>query len=199
MSNTHDTIIASAAKAALAPLGLTRKGRSRVWIDDHGWWLINVEFQPSSFRRGCSLNIGEQHLWLVNDTVVFERVERPIGGATFVAYDGSEEAFAHAMADVARAAADAVVRRRDVHREGVDALVRLAAGRDDLHAGIAAALLGDLERSTVRLNGSVHEAFRAQADRYVALQPADARRMAAEAVRASRTALGLPALVEPPW
>ena len=27
----------------LGPLGLRQKGRSRVWLDDHGWWLIAVE------------------------------------------------------------------------------------------------------------------------------------------------------------
>ena len=44
----HNKIIASAAKSALKPLGLKRVGRSRTWYDDHGWWAVVVEFQPSA-------------------------------------------------------------------------------------------------------------------------------------------------------
>lgn len=32
----------------LAPLGVRRRSRSRTWLDDHGWWLGIVEFQPSA-------------------------------------------------------------------------------------------------------------------------------------------------------
>ena len=34
MQNEHGKLIASAAKAALEPLGCVRKGRSRVWYAD---------------------------------------------------------------------------------------------------------------------------------------------------------------------
>jgi hypothetical protein len=46
-ASEHGRIIASAAKAALAPLGCLRRGQSRIWQDDHRYWAINVEFQPS--------------------------------------------------------------------------------------------------------------------------------------------------------
>ncbi|MDG5809477.1 hypothetical protein P9869_44140 [Streptomyces ossamyceticus] len=39
-------IITSAARESLKPLGLAQRGRSRLWIDDHGWWLGVVEFTP---------------------------------------------------------------------------------------------------------------------------------------------------------
>ncbi|MBO0772648.1 MAG: hypothetical protein J2P35_14415 [Actinobacteria bacterium] len=42
-------IIAEVAGQVLAPLGVRRRGRSRTWLDDHGWWLGIVEFQPSSW------------------------------------------------------------------------------------------------------------------------------------------------------
>jgi hypothetical protein len=42
----------------LTPLGLTQRGRSRLWLDDHGWWLIVVEFQPSAWSRGSHLNVS---------------------------------------------------------------------------------------------------------------------------------------------
>ena len=42
----HSKLITSAARDVLRPLGLRRRGRSRVWLDDRGWWLGVVEFQP---------------------------------------------------------------------------------------------------------------------------------------------------------
>jgi hypothetical protein len=57
MPGTHDRIIADAAKAALGPLGFKRKGRSRTWLADHGWWLTVVEFQPSAWSKGSYLNV----------------------------------------------------------------------------------------------------------------------------------------------
>jgi len=56
-------LIAAAAKEALSPLGLKRDGKSRLWYDDHGWWCIVVEFQPSSWSKGTYLNVGVS--WLL--------------------------------------------------------------------------------------------------------------------------------------
>ena len=58
MAQDHNRVIDAEARQALKPLGLYRKGKSRVWYDDHGWWLIQVEFQPSAWSRGCHLNVG---------------------------------------------------------------------------------------------------------------------------------------------
>src|SRR5690242_5082457 len=30
--------VGRAAREVLRPLGLVQKGRSRTWLDDHGWW-----------------------------------------------------------------------------------------------------------------------------------------------------------------
>jgi hypothetical protein len=59
----HSKIIAQAAKDALSPLGFRRKGRSRVWLADHGCWLGVVEFQPSGFSKGSYLNVSAHWLW----------------------------------------------------------------------------------------------------------------------------------------
>src|SRR5215469_14337393 len=64
--------IAEAARQALAPLGVTRKGRSRTWLDDHGWWLGIVEFQPSNWGAGTYLNVGLMFLWQPADYFAFE-------------------------------------------------------------------------------------------------------------------------------
>jgi len=59
----HSKLINAAAREILAPMGVRQKGRSRLWYDDHGWWLILVEFQPSGFSRGTYLNVGVNWLW----------------------------------------------------------------------------------------------------------------------------------------
>jgi hypothetical protein len=59
----HNRAIALAAKAALAPLGFRRKGQSRVWLADQGYWLLVVEFQPSGWARGSYLNVAAHWLW----------------------------------------------------------------------------------------------------------------------------------------
>ena len=59
----HSLLLATAARQILKPMQLVQKGRSRLWVDDHGWWIVNVEFQPSSFSKGSYLNVGAQWLW----------------------------------------------------------------------------------------------------------------------------------------
>lgn len=72
MPNPHDKLIASAAKEILGPLGFRRKGRSRIWIKDHGWWLSIVEFQPSSWAKGSYLNVAAHWLWTEQDYISFD-------------------------------------------------------------------------------------------------------------------------------
>jgi hypothetical protein len=55
--------LAAAARTALAPLGFWRKGKSRVWLADRGFWLAVVEFQPSGFGKGSYLNVAAHWLW----------------------------------------------------------------------------------------------------------------------------------------
>ncbi len=62
-SGEHSKLIADAAKAALSPIGCTRVGRSRTWISDQGFWLVVIEFQPSSWSKGSYLNVGAMWLW----------------------------------------------------------------------------------------------------------------------------------------
>lgn len=57
------SVLAAAGRRHLGVMGLTQKGRSRLWFDDHGAWLINAEFQPSGFSEGSYLNVGVQWLW----------------------------------------------------------------------------------------------------------------------------------------
>jgi hypothetical protein len=58
MPADDNAVITAEARHVLKPLGLVRRGNSRVWIDDHGWWTIQVEFQPSAWSKGSYLNVG---------------------------------------------------------------------------------------------------------------------------------------------
>lgn len=68
MPADHNAVINAEARLILKPLGLIRQGKSRVWIDDHGWWTIQVEFQPSAWARGSYLNVGIN--WLLYESSV---------------------------------------------------------------------------------------------------------------------------------
>ena len=72
----HDKIINIAAKKVLAPKGLFRKGASRIWMDDNGYFIIQVEFQPSGRSQGSYLNVGISFLWeyskALNESLAFE-------------------------------------------------------------------------------------------------------------------------------
>lgn len=59
----HNRAITLAAKAALTPLDFRRKGQSRVWLADQGFWLLVVEFQPSDRAKGSFLNVATHWLW----------------------------------------------------------------------------------------------------------------------------------------
>jgi hypothetical protein len=68
----HNKVLGAAARDALGPLGLTQKGRSRTWLDDHGWYVVVVEFQPSAWSKGSYLNVAAMWLWKPKDDLSFD-------------------------------------------------------------------------------------------------------------------------------
>jgi hypothetical protein len=72
MADQHDRVIAEAAHAALSSLGLVRKGRSRIWLDDQSWWLGIADFKPSNREPGAYLNVGLMFLWHPAAQYIFE-------------------------------------------------------------------------------------------------------------------------------
>ena len=72
MAGQHGRLIAETASAALSPLGLVRKGQSRIWLDDQSWWLGAAEFQPSNWKPGAYLNVGLMFLWHPASRYIFE-------------------------------------------------------------------------------------------------------------------------------
>jgi hypothetical protein len=106
----HSKLLAAAARDVLGPLGLFQKGRSRTWLDDRGWWLCVVEFQPSSYSRGSYLNVGCMWLWRVKDYISFDEGHRVEGFAEF----RDEAQFAAVAKSLAERAALEVLRYREL-------------------------------------------------------------------------------------
>ena len=102
----HGKIITQAAREVLAPMGLFRKGQSRIWIDDNDWFLTVVEFQPSAWEKGSFLNIGTNFFWRRQDYFSFDyysginnRVE------SFAEFSGDSDDFHSGMMSYAKNAA----------------------------------------------------------------------------------------------
>jgi len=136
------------AKQALAPLGVKRKGRSRTWLDDHGWWVGVVEFQPSNWGAGAYLNVGLMFLWQPIDHFAFEigyRVDE-----FSPAHDA--DAFHRAIQAKAAKARDEVtsLRERFASVHGVirhyQQTRKKMSMTDHAHLGTARGLTGDMDR-----------------------------------------------------
>lgn len=109
----HNKLIAQAAKAVLEPMGLFRKGRSRVWIDDNGWFFTVVEFQPSGYSKGVHLNAAVNFLWSRADHLTYDFYDGTSSRTeNFVSYDGDDDAFLDKMLSFANTAAERVMEYR---------------------------------------------------------------------------------------
>ncbi len=71
MTPEHSKIINNVARKILKPQGLERKGQSRIWLDDNGWYTIVVEFQPHSGMQSTYLNVGVNFHWYLQDSWSF--------------------------------------------------------------------------------------------------------------------------------
>lgn len=138
-------IITSAAPESLKSLGLARRGRSRLWIDDHGWWLGVAELTPPR-TAGSGLHIGAMWLWHDVDHLAFHVDAVRVGSALF----RTEDQFTPLALELSRQAAANVTALRekfpavpDVARYLTSRPVRRGFLWDCFDAGIAAALVGD--------------------------------------------------------
>ena len=84
----HNKIITEVAKNVLKPAGLLREGQSRTWLDDHGWFTIIFEYQPSGYSKGTYLNVGINFHWYKNDYFSFDYGSRE---KEFVAFRNPEQ------------------------------------------------------------------------------------------------------------
>lgn len=145
-------LIADAAEAAFGPLGLSRKGRSRLWFDDRLWHAIAIEFQPAGWSGGTRLIAGIAWLWFPTAYWSFDVGHGEAGEAAFE----SEAQFTAALAPLIADAVERVETLRSRYASLRSALAhagegyRDGMGRDgwpELHLGVLAALAGDIGRS----------------------------------------------------
>jgi hypothetical protein len=209
MLRSHERVIADAAKAALGPLDFRRKGRSRIWLADQGWWLTVVEFQPSQWSKGSYLNVAAHWLWSEMGCISFD-----FGGrmADFVEYR-SEAQFASAAASLAQSAAQEARRLSSTFASvSATADILLADDRANLaigspgwttyHAGIVAAIVGRQEDSAAMFArilsaaATSGSALREAAERMasIAADPSSVRREVGSLIERQRAALRLPPL-----
>jgi hypothetical protein len=149
-----------AGRAHLADLGIRLASSTpRQWLGDRGWWLINVEFQASSWSVGSYLNVGIQYLWTVTDHRSFghgnPRFAIP-GCGQFAALDGPEDQVRANAEAVAHAARTAVIQLTEHANNEQSHLTWLsqqtgAGFWQDLDAAIATGLLGLQEQATSKL------------------------------------------------
>jgi hypothetical protein len=166
----HNAIIATTAKAALAPLGFRRKGRSRIWLADRGYWLTLVEFQPSRWSKASYLNVGPHWLWHpANRDAEFVLVIDDGGriGSSFIEFKGDEQ-FLPLAADMAKLAASESKRLMHelctMHEIAKVLVAKEQKARSSrrgrhwgaYHAGVAAAIAGDTDLAD-EMFGSVLE------------------------------------------
>ena len=62
VAGQHNKIVNVTAKKMLAPEGLFRVRVSRNWIDDNGYFVIQIEFQPSIIPAMTIKNFSQKNL-----------------------------------------------------------------------------------------------------------------------------------------
>jgi len=161
--NEQARIIAAAGKSVLAALGFNRKGASRVWLADHGFWLDVVEFQPSGFSKGSYCNVAVHWLWGMTPALTFDYGFHRVGA--FAKFNDADT-FRQNVAAMARAAAQSVERHRAIfvslpataeHLVGREPTETDLGGWDAFHAGVACGLIqndGTARRMFDRMSAS---------------------------------------------
>jgi hypothetical protein len=141
----HNKLITAAAKQALSPLGLKRSGKSRLWYDDHAWWCIIVEFQPSSWSKGTYLNVGVSWLLFEKAYWTFDVGHREHG----FSQARGEQQFSDVLSAIVNHATDRVRAYRDKFATIQNAnsyfqSIELRSRWDQYHAAPTATLAGDI-------------------------------------------------------
>jgi hypothetical protein len=165
----HNAIIATTARVVLGPLGFQIKGRSRIWLADRDYWLIVVEFQPSSWSKGSYLNVGAHWLWSPPNRDAEFVLSFDYGGriTSFIEFRDEEQFLLRATDTAKSAAAES---ERLIHELcTIHAISRVLVAKEQeaqksghgrhwgaYHAGVAAAIAGDLDVAT-EMFGSVLE------------------------------------------
>src|SRR6059058_719599 len=103
----HNKILNATAREVLKPMGLVQKGRSRTWLDDHGWWLCVVDFESSAWSKGTRLAVSADFLWHDRDHLAWSvggRLKEDSGAEIHVYYENEPQFSAEAQRLSVRAA-----------------------------------------------------------------------------------------------
>ena len=171
----HSQVLKRVATQVLKPIGLVQRGRSRTWLADHGWWVIQTEFGPSAFGRGSYLMVGTALLWCPFPAIPFEldikdRWSTPSNPSGRVEYIEAREqdAWERDVDALAQGAAEHVAWIRERSRGVADVRARLETEPDRFwtryHLGVAAGVGGDVGASRAALGAVVDEADEAGID-----------------------------------
>ena len=199
--DAHNRIVAEVAKMVLGPLGFRRKGRSRTWLWDHGWWVTVVEFQPSAWARGSGVNTSAHWLWIDQPHMSFDYLQH---SETFVQY-ASDAQFAGEVTAIAHSAAQEATRLQGLFPTVGAAAEVLAKDERELpraaqggwgayNAGMAMALAGRIDEATALFESVLDERVQASvAPVRVALDdPTKFQQVAQNLISEHRRALRLP-------
>jgi hypothetical protein len=138
-------IINQEAAKHFKPYGIKRKGQSRFYLADHGWFLILVEFQPSDHGKGTYLNIGINFNWNLQDYFSFDIGHRENKFIEFV----NEKQFSEAINELCKKAIEKVNEYRRNFKDIKNAerfIMKYKYHSDEIwgnyHRGIVSGLLG---------------------------------------------------------
>jgi hypothetical protein len=148
-TNEHAKIINKVARQKLSPLGIVRKGSSRLWFDDRGWFSTIIEFQPSAWAKGSYLNVGVNLHWYEQDFFSFDIGYRE---QPFSEY-GDDELFADKIDEFCDIAVEKATYFRDALstlRSAQDIILNNQQFSDDefwgnYHRGTMCGLTGDVD------------------------------------------------------
>jgi hypothetical protein len=150
VTSSASKLVAKAGREVLRPMGLRQRGRSRLWLDDHDWWLAVVEFGSPRWSQGSRLTIGAMWLWEETPHVRFDVLDPAIAGSDFV----DEAQFYKSVRRQCGLAAERVGRYRDAFCDLTSVAEHLASLMparptpwDWYHAGVAAGLVGEVARA----------------------------------------------------
>jgi len=207
MSETHNRIIAAAAKVELSPLGFRQKGRSRLWLADHGSWLNVVELTPSRWSKGVSLMNAAHWLWAGHGFLSFSYAVPSKCHAEFE----TEDQFRRAAKGIARVAVTTAIEIEDKFSSfeaTVDFVVKRARESETMRpswfgyeAGIASGLYDRHEDAEYFLRGITDERVTRHAKPLLSLidKPESFRSKVNEPVAQQRATLKLPPLDRHPF
>lgn len=153
-------LAAAAAGNRLRPLGLRQRGQSRLWLDDHGWWLGLVEFPSPRWSQGSGLHVGAMWLWQDLDHFAFNVSERLSGAEDY----RSDEQFSPVADELALCGQNHVQKLRAQFSDLESVASYLAAQPvrrgwlwEPWNAGVAAVLVGDVSLARQRFAAVLDE------------------------------------------